>query len=46
MEEFKKISPAAYRVLVEERDAFMAHRLLSIEEDRVVAVVAPVTGRV
>lgn len=39
MEEFKKISPAAYRVLVEERDAFMAHRLLSIEEDRVVAVV-------
>jgi len=39
MEEFRKISPAAYRVLVEERDAFMAHRLLSIEEDRVVAVV-------
>ena len=39
MGEFREISPSAYRVLVEERDAFMAHRLLSIEEDRVVAVV-------
>lgn len=36
---FKEMSPAAYEVLVNERDAFMVHRLQDIEEDHVIAVV-------
>ena len=39
MAQFRDISPSAYHVLVEERDAYMARRLLEIEEDSVVAVV-------
>lgn len=36
---FKEMSPQAYTVLVDERDAYMAHRLLKIEEDEIIAVV-------
>ncbi|MDO8869151.1 MAG: TraB/GumN family protein [Methanobacteriaceae archaeon] len=36
---FKEMSPSAYKVLVDERDAFMAHRIQNIEEDHVIAVV-------
>ncbi len=36
---FKEMSPAAYKVLVDERDAFMVHRIQDIEEDHVIAVV-------
>ncbi|HPU37635.1 MAG TPA: TraB/GumN family protein [Methanothermobacter sp.] len=39
MEYFKDISPKAYHVLVDERDAYMAKRLLEIPEDNVIAVV-------
>lgn len=39
MEYFQEMSPAAYEVLVRERDAFLAHRLLDIEEDHIIAVV-------
>ena len=39
MEIFKDASPTTYDVLVHERDAFMSHKLLSIPEDKVVAVV-------
>ncbi len=39
MEYFKDISPKAYHVLVDERDAYMAHKLLEIPEDKVIAVV-------
>ncbi|MCK9151520.1 TraB/GumN family protein [Methanobacterium alcaliphilum] len=39
MEYFQEMSPAAYEVLVKERDAFMTHRLLDIEEDHIIAVV-------
>jgi len=39
MEYFKDISPQAYHVLVDERDAYMARKLLEIPEDKVVAVV-------
>jgi pheromone shutdown-related protein TraB len=36
---FKEMSPKAYDVLVTERDAYMAQRLLEINEENVVAVV-------
>ena len=36
---FKEMSPAAYKVLVDERDAFMVHRIQDIEENHVIAVV-------
>jgi pheromone shutdown-related protein TraB len=36
---FKEMSPAAYKVLVDERDAFMVHRIQDIEEDHIIAVV-------
>ena len=36
---FKEMSPSAYKVLVDERDAFMVHRIQDIEEDHVIAVV-------
>lgn len=39
MEYFKDMSPQAYRVLVDERDAYMARMLLDIPEGKVVAVV-------
>ncbi|MDI9623525.1 MAG: TraB/GumN family protein [Methanothermobacter sp.] len=39
MEYFKDISPQAYHVLVDERDAYMAQKLLEIPEDKVIAVV-------
>lgn len=39
MEYFKEMSPSAYKVLVDERDAFMVHRIQDIEEDHVIAVV-------
>jgi len=39
MEYFKDMSPQAYHVLVDERDAYMARMLLDLPEGRVVAVV-------
>jgi pheromone shutdown-related protein TraB len=39
MEYFKEMSPKAYDVLVSERDAYMSHRLLEINNQSVVAVV-------
>lgn len=39
MEYFKDMSPQAYHVLVDERDAYMAQMLLDIPEGHVVAVV-------
>ncbi len=41
MEEVRKISPSAYKVIVQERDAYMAAKLLELsrEYDRIVAVV-------
>lgn len=39
MEYFKEISPNAYKVLVKERDAYLANSILNIEEDHVIAVV-------
>ncbi len=39
MKYFKEMSPSAYKVLVDERDAFMVHRIQDIEEDQVIAVV-------
>lgn len=39
MEYFKDMSPKAYDVLVTERDAYMAKRLLDVEGKKVVAVV-------
>lgn len=39
MEYFKEISPKAYDVLVTERDAYMARKLLELPEENVVAVV-------
>jgi pheromone shutdown-related protein TraB len=39
MKYFKEMSPAAYKVLVDERDAFMVHRLRNIDEDHIIAVV-------
>ena len=39
MEYFKDMSPKAYDVLVTERDAYMAHRLLEINGENVVAVI-------
>jgi len=39
MEYFKEMSPQAYDVLVTERDAYMASRLMDINEETVVAVV-------
>lgn len=39
MEYFEEMSPKAYHVLVEERDAYMARMLLDIPEGHVVAVV-------
>ena len=39
MEYFKEMSPQAYDVLVTERDAYMAQRLLEINDENVVAVV-------
>ena len=38
MEMFKDTSPKTYDVLVNERDAFMSHKLLNISEEKVVAV--------
>jgi len=39
MEYFKEMSPEAYGVLVSERDAYMAHRLLELNQENVIAVV-------
>lgn len=39
MEYFKEMSPKAYDVLVSERDAYMSHKLLEINNESVVAVV-------
>jgi pheromone shutdown-related protein TraB len=39
MEYFKEMSPQAYDVLVTERDAYMASRLMDINEETVIAVV-------
>ena len=39
MEYFKDMSPNAYKVLVKERDAYLAKSILNIEEDHVIAVV-------
>lgn len=39
MKYFEEMSPAAYKVLVDERDAFMVHRIQNIEEDHIIAVV-------
>ena len=39
MEYFKEVSPGAYKVLVKERDAYLANSILNIEEDHVIAVV-------
>ncbi|MDP1552280.1 MAG: TraB/GumN family protein, partial [Methanobacteriaceae archaeon] len=39
MKYFEEMSPAAYKVLVDERDAFMVHRLQNIDEDHIIAVV-------
>jgi len=39
MEYFKEVSPGAYKVLVKERDAYLANSLLNIEEEHVIAVV-------
>jgi len=39
MEYFKNMSPNAYKVLVKERDAYLANGILNIEEDHVIAVV-------
>lgn len=39
MEYFKDMSPNAYKVLVKERDAYLANNILKIEEDHVIAVV-------
>ncbi|MBZ9571445.1 TraB/GumN family protein [Methanobrevibacter sp. TMH8] len=39
MEYFKEASPNAYKVLVKERDAYLAKSILDIEEDHVIAVV-------
>jgi pheromone shutdown-related protein TraB len=36
---FKEMSPSAYKVLVDERDAFMVHKIQNIEEDHIIAVV-------
>lgn len=36
---FKEISPNAYKVLVKERDAYLANSILSIPEDHVIVVV-------
>lgn len=39
MEYFQEMSPQAYHVLVDERDAYMARMLLDIGEEQIVAVV-------
>lgn len=39
MEYFKEVSPGAYKVLVKERDAYLANSILNIPEDHVIAVV-------
>ncbi|ADP78025.1 TraB determinant protein [Methanothermus fervidus DSM 2088] len=39
MKEFKRIAPNAYKVIVDERDAYMAYRLLNIDSEKIVAVV-------
>ena len=39
MEYFKDASPNAYKVLVKERDAYLANSILNIPEDHVIAVV-------
>jgi len=39
MEYFKDMSPNAYKVLVKERDAYLANSILNIEDDHVIAVV-------
>lgn len=39
MEMFDEISPGAYEVLVKERDAYLAGNILSIPQERVIAVV-------
>ncbi|MCL2686982.1 MAG: TraB/GumN family protein [Methanobrevibacter sp.] len=39
MEYFKEVSPSAYKVLVKERDAYLANSILNIEEDHIIAVV-------
>ena len=39
MEYFKEVSPSAYKVLVKERDAYLANSILKIQEDHVIAVV-------
>lgn len=39
MEYFQEVSPGAYHALVQERDAYLANSIRSIEEDKVIAVV-------
>lgn len=39
MEYFNEASPSAYKVLVKERDAYLANSILNIEEDHVIVVV-------
>ena len=39
MEYFQEVSPGAYHALVQERDAYLANSIQSIEEDKVIAVV-------
>jgi pheromone shutdown-related protein TraB len=39
MKYFKEISPNAYKVLVKERDAYLAKSILNIPEDHIIAVV-------
>ncbi|GAB6055233.1 hypothetical protein JCM15415_05490 [Methanobacterium movens] len=39
MNYFQEMSPQAYKVLVDERDAYMSHKLLEIPEDNVIAVI-------
>ncbi len=39
MEYFEEASPSAYKVLVKERDAYLANSILNIPEDHVIAVV-------
>lgn len=39
MEYFQEASPSAYKVLVKERDAYLANSILNIEDDHVIVVI-------
>ncbi|MDR2874106.1 MAG: TraB family protein [Methanobrevibacter sp.] len=39
MQYFKEVSPSAFKVLVQERDAYLTRSILEIEEDNIIAVV-------